>query len=115
MGKSYIIKYVVELDRDKEKRTTAFEMTLGECVMRYAIYHNGVKKGQKIKVYEQVGTGNYLVEVKKDIKVSEKDRQGILDTHNIEVQNSGIKWRNKWQVPRSYFKKHNTTYEQVSY
>ena len=115
MGKSYIIKYVVEVDRDSEKRTTAFEMTLGECVMRYAIYNNGAKKGDKIKVWEQVGNGNYIVEVKKDIKVSEKDRQGILDTNNIEVQNSGIQWRNRWLVPRSYFKKYDTTFEAVSY
>ena len=115
MGKSYIIKYEVELDRDKDRRTTCFEMRIQDIVMRYATHRHGAKKGDQIRVWEQVGYGNYIIDINKDIEVSDQDTKGILHTTSIESKNKGIKWANQWYVPRGYYSKREATHAEVSF
>ena len=111
MGKSYIIKYIAEMERDKDKQTICYEDRIQDIVMRFVNHNNGAKKGEKIKVWEQMNVDkNYHVEIKKDIKNPNQDKN-----YNFIDLPEDIEWRNRWFVSRKYYKINKVSCQDVAY
>jgi len=99
MGKSYIIKYVGQIDNG-ETTQQLYRMRLQDFIGDFNFgKKQGLKKDTRIKVYKQT-SGKYIYDIviKKDIPIFEQD----AGLHFINLP-QGIEWHNYWIISKKYY------------